>query len=291
MNDPRLQQYRQALIDLQSGRKIDPLNCEPSDDLSNLGREILQLQTEWQELLTLSGLTEKINTGLNLAEVLDQIFNSFRTVIPYDRLGIALLTADGKSVRACCSRSDFPADKLKDGYTARLQNSSLAEILRTGQPRIINDLEQYLADKPRSVSTRLILAEGMRSSLTCPLIVQAKPVGFLFFSSQHTYTFRDAHVDLFRKIAGQVSMIVEKSRLYQNLSALNDEKSKFLGIAAHDLRSPIGVIKSYADILLAGLVGNLTDHQAEINELPRRKHRGILTQDNPSNNINCPLYI
>jgi len=27
------------------------------------------------------------------------------------------------------------------------------------------------------------------------------------------------------------------------------------------------------------------------NELPRRKHRGILTQDKPSNNINCPLYI
>ena len=28
-----------------------------------------------------------------------------------------------------------------------------------------------------------------------------------------------------------------------------------------------------------------------LNELPRRKHRGILTQDKPSNNINCPLYI
>jgi hypothetical protein len=96
------------------------------------------------------------------------------------------------------------------------------------------------------------------------LIIQTKPVGFIFFSSCNKNTYRDAHIELFQKIADQVSVIIEKSRLYQNLAALNEEKTKFLGIAAHDLRSPIGVIKSYTDILLAGLVGNLTDQQTNI---------------------------
>jgi len=229
--------------------------------LSAIGHAIQQLQQEWQEMQTLSALTARINTGLNLAEVLDLVFDSFRPIIPYDRIGIALLSDDGKDVRACCSHSDALAIKLKDGFTARLKNSSLAQIIRTSQPRILNDLEQYLADKPRSASTRLIVAEGMRSSLTCPLIVRTKPVGFMFFSSTQKETYRALHGDLFRKIADQVAVIIEKGRLYQNLTALNDEKTKFLGIAAHDLRSPIGVIKSYADILLAGLGGNLTDKQ------------------------------
>ncbi len=34
-----------------------------------------------------------------------------------------------------------------------------------------------------------------------------------------------------------------------NLKALNEEKNKFIGIAAHDIRSPLGVIYSYTDFL------------------------------------------
>lgn len=264
MTDKRLEEYRQALIDLRNGKTPRPINCEPDDELSALGREIIRFQKEWQELSLLIGLTAQINAGLNLEEVLDRIFDSFHAIIPYDRIGVALLTDDGKNVRSCCTRSRLPVIKLKEGYSARLKNSSLEQIIRTGQPRIINDLEEYLAQKPRSNSTRLILSEGMLSSLTCPLIIQTKPVGFIFFSSCNKNTYRDAHIELFQKIADQVSVIIEKSRLYQNLAALNEEKTKFLGIAAHDLRSPIGVIKSYTDILLAGLVGNLTDQQTNI---------------------------
>jgi signal transduction histidine kinase len=36
----------------------------------------------------------------------------------------------------------------------------------------------------------------------------------------------------------------------QKLKGLNEQKSKFLGIAAHDLRNPIGAINSFSDILL-----------------------------------------
>lgn len=37
---------------------------------------------------------------------------------------------------------------------------------------------------------------------------------------------------------------------YLKLKGLNEQKSKFLGIAAHDLRNPIGAINSFSDILL-----------------------------------------
>jgi len=263
MPDIRLGEYRQALMALRTGQPTAEINCRPDDELSALGCEIQKLQREWQELQTLAALTARINTGLNLAEVLDLIFESFRQVIPYNRIGIALLTDDGQNVRACCSHSDQSRVVLKDGFSARLKNSSLAQIIRNGQPRILNDLEQYLSAKPRSTSTRMIVAEGMRSSLTCPLVIQTKPVGFMFFSSIQKNTYHDAHINLFQKIADQVAVIIEKGRLYQNLAALNDEKTKFLGIAAHDLRSPIGIIKSYADILLAGLGGNLNNKQTE----------------------------
>ena len=137
-------------------------------------------------------------------------------------------------------------------YAAPLEGSSLRVLLETGRPRILNDLEEYLREHPESASTRLVVREGMRSSLTCPLIARGKPIGFMFFSSMTPEAYRDAHVDLFLAIAGQLAVIVEKGRLYQQLVELNELKSRFLGIVVHDLRNPLNVVKGYLGLMRAG---------------------------------------
>jgi signal transduction histidine kinase len=104
----------------------------------------------------------------------------------------------------------------------------------------------------------------MRSSLTCPLVAVGKPVGFVFFSSQQPNTYRDLHVEVFLEIAGQLSTTVEKSRLYQRLVELNELKNRFLGVAAHDLRNPLGAIQTYLKMFLDGFFGDMTEEQREV---------------------------
>ncbi|MDO9548730.1 MAG: GAF domain-containing sensor histidine kinase, partial [Candidatus Marinimicrobia bacterium] len=154
--------------------------------------------------------------------------------------------------------------KISNGYSAPISDSSLATIIDTGEPRIINNLPDYLNSHPGSISTRLIIEEGMRSSLTCPMIAANKPVGFIFFSSMEVNTYKDLHVDVFQKIARQLSVIFEKSRMYEELIQLNDLKNKFLGIAAHDLRSPIGVVKNFIILFLNGYLGEIDEKQREV---------------------------
>jgi signal transduction histidine kinase len=141
--------------------------------------------------------------------------------------------------------------------------SSLEQTIRTNKPRIINDLEEYLRLHPGSESTSLIVREGMRSSLTCPLIARGQPIGFLFFSSMAPHTYEDIHRGIFLKIASQLSLITEKSRLFDDMVELNAVKNKFLGIAAHDLRNPLIVIEKYLEFLLDGTVGNISEHDRE----------------------------
>ncbi len=270
MIDPRILKYREAATAMRNGRFDVEVPIGDQDEVGQLGEALLELgrvlERQLEQLRTLNTVTAQINAGLILDEVLNQVFESFRPLIPYNRIGFSLLEDNGKTVRSRWARSDASGLSLGVGYTAPLAGSSLQRILETGQPRIINDLRAYLREHPASQSTRLIVQEGIRSSLTCPLIAMGKPVGFMFFSSMQPDTYKDAHVELFSQIAGQLATIVEKSRLYQELVELNQLKTRFLGIAAHDLRSPLGVLKSYVQLFLGDYVGEVSGPQREILE-------------------------
>lgn len=269
--DSRIPEYIDAIEHLRDGQfeNLD-IPVAPYDAISNLGVALTQLahniEKRYRETETLNTITLQLNAGLLLDEILENVFTEFRKLIPYDRSGFALIesTDNGPIVRARWAKSNLPDVLLGRGYAAALAGSSLETILQTGQPRIINDLRAYLEQKPHSASTRLIVNEGIRASLTCPLIVNGSPVGFLFFSSMVPDAYRDAHVELFQQIASRMSVILEKGRLIseiieqrgkidqQNveLRKLNEMKNTFLGIAAHDLRNPISNIQMALELLL-----------------------------------------
>ncbi len=229
MHDARISKYRDAAIAMKEGRFRVPIPQEGEDDVAALGNALADLsaslEARLKEIDTLSKVTEKINAGLVLDDVLNYVYESFWPIIPYDRIGFSLLEQNGTVVRVRWARSDAPDIKITNGYSAPLKGSSLERILETGQPRILNDLRNYLSEHPASESTRLIVEEGMRSSLTCPLIAAGRPIGFMFFSSMEPESFKNAHVDIFLQIAGELSMMVEKARLYEEVHQLRSNLS------------------------------------------------------------------
>lgn len=242
----RLARYREALRSMEAGHYDVELPAHEEDALGRLGMELealaRKLDRTFREQSRLQALSEHVEAGFFLPEVLDAVYDGFRDLIPYDRIGCALVDREGPpeawTVVARWARTDGGEVKIGEGYRQPLAGSSLEQVLETGRPRILNDLESYLQRKPESDSTRLMVSEGIRSSLTCPLLAHGIPVGFLFFSSREPDTYRDIHHDIFLRIARQLSLVVEKSLLLERLFELTRElraaRSELERQAMHD---------------------------------------------------------
>ncbi|MCW9087998.1 MAG: sensor domain-containing diguanylate cyclase [Gammaproteobacteria bacterium] len=224
-----LKAYREAVAAMRKGNFKVTLPIDNSKaPLGLLGQELVQLgnwlEQRFEQIRKIQQISQGISRGLFAHEVLERVYDTFHQLIPYDRIGCALISEDRCSVRACWAKSNYPDSmRITQGYQAELAGSSLETILDTGAPRILNDLEAYLEAHPDSVSTQLIVAEGIRSSLTCPLIAEGKPVGFLFFSSREKDTYRPEHQRTFLEIAAYLSVLMERSHYYQQIHDLNQK--------------------------------------------------------------------
>jgi signal transduction histidine kinase len=193
-------------------------------------------------------IRQKMNQGLFYQDILDFVFTSLDEIIPYDRIGIALLEEDGTRIRLNWVRSKLEINALRKDYAASMHNSSLQVLIDSGEPRIIEDLEAYLVLHPGSASTRLAVDDGVRSSLTCPLVLDGSPLGVIFFSSSTRNTYGEAHVEIFCEIASGLALIIEQG-LNKKTRQLLGSKEKIFRDTIHDLNNPLSVIQLTLDMV------------------------------------------
>jgi hypothetical protein len=202
-------------------------------------------------------------SGKSLFEVLDVIYETVRHIIPFDRLSVAFYNEETGLIVSRWVRSETEVRRVDKGYWAELKGSSLEPILRTGQPRIINNLEQYLAAHPDSRATQDILKDGVMSNLACPLRAANRPIGVLFFSSRKPDSYERGHIDTFQAVAESLSLAVEKVKYIDDLAQAKRNYAEILYFVAHELKSPLAAIVTLGQTLLEGYVGKLTPHQNE----------------------------
>ncbi len=199
----------------------------------------------------------------SIVELIDFLLQSLSPCLPCDRIGLAFIEEKGRRLVSYHAVSRCPQVYLNKGFAQDLKGSSLEAVIRQGRPRVINDLEAYHAGHPHSASTAMILREGLKSSMTCPLVVDDRPIGALFFNAAEANAYEGHHVGLQQAIAERLSQAAEKAYRIEQLETVNRAYQEVLGFVAHELKNPVASMVTNARLLCDGYVGEITPQQRQ----------------------------
>ncbi len=212
-----------------------------------------EISNVFHKMESIISLIENINNNSSFNEVLDFIFKSFSSYIPYNHIGVAIVKNNGKILEASHGISDgsvtgLPEALLNKGY--EIKGSSLEKIFDTGEARIINDLKEYSEKHPPKEYTKVILEAGIRSSITLPLNVNNRNIGIIFFSSKDKSVYTQEHCKFLKVLANSIAITFEKNifvddLLYSGLLAL----AKLAEARDEDTADHLERMKKYARLI------------------------------------------
>ncbi len=94
---------------------------------------------------------------------------------------------------------------------------------------------------------------------TIPLLLRGRPIGALNLSRYRAEPFTPEELAALTQIGQITALAVRNARLFEELEVASRSKTEFLNLAAHELRTPISVIKGYVSLILEGSLAALPE--------------------------------
>ncbi|MBI5566856.1 MAG: PAS domain-containing protein [Chloroflexi bacterium] len=131
----------------------------------------------------------------------------------------------------------------------------------------VTDLEQL--DAP-SLFEQQLAADGMRSLINVPLMVETEFVGSLLLASDRVEAFKTEQRQVAHEIGTLLAIAVHQARLYRQVKQANTQlrtalqaKEEIIANVSHELRTPLGLIYGYTALMSERELGPLTADQQQ----------------------------
>ncbi len=194
------------------------------------------LHEEKDRLLALVEINSLLVSNRDLQHTFPALAESVRRLVRQDYMSIMLHDNESETLGTYARDWPMGQDLLTVDSTVPVKNSLPGSALQTREVRVFNysDLLSAKAD-----FVRLLLAKGIRSGCSIPLITSKGPLGVLNMASTREDGF--AHQDwvLLGQIAGRVAVALENDRAYHEIAQLKNRLTEEKLYLEDEIRSEL----------------------------------------------------
>jgi signal transduction histidine kinase len=182
-------------------------------------------------------------------------------------------TLDGDTLETVWVRTEYEPVRLQPGFRYTRRSDEPTERV----PYIQFDPRERAEREPPDHPVHLLLEEGVRSALACPLTEGGATTGYLFFCSTLPDTYTVFHVWVITRIAAVAAGALAQARLTEELERRNEElrrvdalRARYLATISHELRTPLTSV--------VGLSATLRDDLETLSEEEVSELAGLIAE-------------
>jgi signal transduction histidine kinase/HAMP domain-containing protein len=239
------------------------------------------------QLTTLHQVSAAIAGTLDLNQILNTVLQLLITNLGFSRMFLMLRhrERDTAYVAQIAGVSPDIADAARHLDVPIQNDGSLqADLLIHGKPLLIPNLDA-VADRMQPSILELARRAGVTSFVAVPLQSHNQMLGYLA-ADRGSQPCTDEDLHMLLTIASHVAAAIDNARAYSHLEELTQhleqriaertqeltianarlqehdrQRSLFLSVASHELRTPMTVIRSFADNMRDGIAGPVSEQQ------------------------------
>ncbi len=239
------------------------------------------------QLTTLHQVSAAIARTLDLNHVLNTVLQLLIANMGFVRMCVMLRhrEQDTAYVAQVAGVSPDIAEAARHlDFPIRDDGSLLADLLIHGKPLLIQDIAA-VANRVQAPTLELLHRLEVTSFVVVPLQSQNQILGYLA-ADRGAQPCTDEDLHMLMTIASHVAAAIDNARAYADLEELTNNleqriaertkelsianeqlqnhdrrRSQFLSVASHELRTPMTVIRSFADNMRDGIAGPVSEQQ------------------------------